>query len=533
MKHIFTALFIIVFLTACGEERTGPSLSSQDKIEEELLDGSISGVVLDSIGDPIPGIAITTTPGGYTSTSDFRGEFILPKVEMGVYSIVVEGGLNFRDTTLNDVRLLEDQDLSNIIIKIHAELDSLSEQNIEDVINSLKTRNIVGSLTGEERFLKNVFKLEVFHLAKEGDTTQANDLLLSNNNFSTTIAIPEAINGKVIVKVYDLMDRLLAYHEKDYIEGDAIFNLGELSASNGIPRTSIQGNLNPTSHTSVTLHAKILDTIGLAHTYQWTILGTNIELGSSIDSSIVLEGFSLAEDLVTVRLKATDLHGNSSQDTIIFGKQEFVDQRDNEIYKQITIGSQTWMAENLRYATSTVEGRSYCYDQETHCESNGRLYTWSKALNLLSDFDNVTWVEPSTHTQGLCPLDWHIPQRTEWETLLDFISQTNPTVSKTGTLLMKNESWNDLTDVLDAYGFSATGAGYAKPPYSTPLFEELGNFTRWWTTGQYNSTLGSVVFINSFSKELSIKEVWGSGPEDLEYYSTPKDNFSSIRCIKN
>jgi uncharacterized protein (TIGR02145 family) len=147
----------------------------------------------------------------------------------------------------------------------------------------------------------------------------------------------------------------------------------------------------------------------------------------------------------------------------------------------VCIGSQVWLKRNLDVPHNEGNGTSGCY--EANCDTYGRLYDWSAAMNLPSDCNGILStaeedddckVDPKH--QGLCPSGWHIPTNDEWGTLVTAVG-TNP-----GTKLKAS---GDLWNGTDDYGFSALPGGYGD---SDGSFVNVGSFGYWWSATENNAT---------------------------------------------
>lgn len=88
--------------------------------------------------------------------------------------------------------------------------------------------------------------------------------------------------------------------------------------------------------------------------------------------------------------------------------ETMTDARDGKKYRIVTIGNQTWMAENLDYKTE------YSWEAESG-NHYGRYYPWRDALDA-------------------CPTGWHLPSLDDFKNLINFVGAENQfkTSSKNG-----------------------------------------------------------------------------------------------------
>ena len=196
---------------------------------------------------------------------------------------------------------------------------------------------------------------------------------------------------------------------------------------------------------------------------------------------------------------------------------------DGNSYKTVYIGSQLWMAENLKTTkyrdgstiTNLTDNRmwgddlkgAWCYynNDVTNNNKYGKLYNWYAI---------------SSHLNGnkeVCPIGWHIPVESEWIKLIDFLGGTPVTGGKlkeVGTNLWKTPNASATNSVL----FSALPGGNR---YDDGSFSGVTIYGDWWALSciQNGSAVGVSVSYNTAALTKSPFYSWGNG--------------FSVRCVKD
>jgi uncharacterized protein (TIGR02145 family) len=162
--------------------------------------------------------------------------------------------------------------------------------------------------------------------------------------------------------------------------------------------------------------------------------------------------------------------------------------QDGNIYKTITIGSQTWMAENLRTTkyrdgsriNMSIEDWSD-WTQGYFCEYNntrnpdsiatyGRLYNWN-ALN---------------SSRNIAPTGWRVPTQEDWETLIAFLGGGAFVGGKLKEIGVTH--WNDPNlEANNESGFTALPGGYRA---DNGGFLGMGQNANFWTNLELSSNSG-------------------------------------------
>lgn len=212
---------------------------------------------------------------------------------------------------------------------------------------------------------------------------------------------------------------------------------------------------------------------------------------------------------------------------------------DGNYYNTVFIGTQCWMRENLRtthFADSTPITLAYsatndypCYYKNNSLSEElslyGYQYNWSAVMNGATSTDAA----PSG-VQGICPDGWHVPSRSEWNTLVGYVSSqrrykcpnnensySKSLASKTGW----NYTYNSCTpgqssSENNATQFNAIPTG----AFSGTGFNNVGSQANFWTATDNN--YGSGIF-------RYIRYDQGGMDENSESYSTGY----AVRCVKD
>lgn len=176
---------------------------------------------------------------------------------------------------------------------------------------------------------------------------------------------------------------------------------------------------------------------------------------------------------------------------------KLIDDRTNPAieYNTVTIGDQTWMAENLRIPyTYMSKGGTYhmsvCPTDPDELVAKGCLYTWAAAMDSASQLGGKASTDPgynecgynvsceaSLPVQGICPNGWHLPSKAEYETLIE--------TANFNDLYPKINFYALFAEPLNWLGFSAVGTGYSDNDFkTTDMYSETHFFA-------YSSNLAS------------------------------------------
>jgi uncharacterized protein (TIGR02145 family) len=190
---------------------------------------------------------------------------------------------------------------------------------------------------------------------------------------------------------------------------------------------------------------------------------------------------------------------------------------EGNIYKTVKIGTQIWMAENLK-ATKLNTGASITnvQDMTDWANADSPAYCWYENQSYYKEIYGAIYNWYPVNTGKICPVGWHIPYIEEWDILNKYVSSSAKKLRESGYI-----HWYCQEEGTNETGFTALPGGL-----------------------RYSSEY----YLNTTGFSLITKEIWfwsasipQGDPQSFFIYcsgtqSAHNDSYKDgryIRCVKN
>ena len=272
---------------------------------------------------------------------------------------------------------------------------------------------------------------------------------------------------------------------------------GASAESNGSSNENMEKEKSSSSDTKSSSSAKETKNSSDSRSSSSVKSGDSSSSKKDVSSSSVNSSSSAKSSSSSSVKQSSSSVGFIDPDDVVTGTM--TDSRDNKVYKTVTIGTQTWMAENLNYAYTSVpykfdskygsytsDSTSWCYDDDpSNCDKYGRLYTWAASMDSIGTWSTNgigcgygSTCSPTYPVRGICPTGWHMPTKAEFETLFTAVGGSFQAAKR----LKSTSGWEAAGEAIDAYGFSALPAGARdnKGAFSSP-----GLYAYFWSATEF------------------------------------------------
>jgi uncharacterized protein (TIGR02145 family) len=167
---------------------------------------------------------------------------------------------------------------------------------------------------------------------------------------------------------------------------------------------------------------------------------------------------------------------------------------DSNVYNTVTIGTQTWMRENLRVThfrtgDSIQDGSNYPGWED--------IYT---GVYSISDYDSVSQLFGALYNwfavddnRSLCPSGWHIPDTSEWSALFSYLggdSIAGGKMKEADTVHWKSPN----SGATNSSGFTALPAGF-RLLYGQQTYTSIGTAGCFWSADEVDVNRSYGLFI--------------------------------------
>jgi uncharacterized protein (TIGR02145 family) len=339
--------------------------------------------------------------------------------------------------------------------------------------------------------------------------------------------------GDVRIELFDATGKLLLRKDEYLLEGNHSYRLGGLKSGVyflkvSTPAGSYSERVISTGNAQ---GVPVLEYIGITqkmlHQPKLTSPAGIIQMQYNAGEMLLFKGFSFQGFSPVVRVITLLPTQSQSVDFLFVACSD----GDSNHYPVVTIGTQTWMAENLKttkYSNSAaiplvtynsawagLSTGARCWinnDSATYANTYGALYNWYAVDN----------------TNALCPTGWHVPTDLEWQTLEMHLGMTQSQANSTGWRgtdeggKMKEAGllhWRSPnTGATNSSGFTALPGGYRSNDLGN--FGDVGYYGNWWSSTAYSTA-------TAWYRTL------GDNGSNVYRGSANKNYGLSVRCVRD
>lgn len=316
-----------------------------------------------------------------------------------------------------------------------------------------------------------------------GDNQQVSSSSIENENESSSSVVKESISSS-------------SQKIEEQAKSSSSMKGEESSSSNTATESSSSENDKSSSNENVESSSSIAESSNSEESSSSVEESSSSQVITMI-ADIKPSGYYSCNDYYCVTKK------NLNQEMLEAGKyEEYLDTRDNRVYKVIKIGEQIWMAQNMIYISTEDTLNTACRHSseeqfyDPFCLFLGRFYTKSVA-------------------DTICPKGWHLPTMEDAQALKDRIGNT---VSQYTAL--RSATWIDSETGAgtDSLGFAAIRTGDWNGIMASGLRADIfsSSGANYWIAGDGN------YYIN----------VERYGPRITQSNSSNQVGFS-VRCVAN
>ncbi len=191
---------------------------------------------------------------------------------------------------------------------------------------------------------------------------------------------------------------------------------------------------------------------------------------------------------------------------------------DGNVYTTVTIGTQVWMAENLKTSKyrngdpiptnlsnsawgSTTTGACAIYNNDAGNNTTyGKLYNWYAVAD----------------SRNLCPVGWHVPTDGEWTTLENYLGGSGVAGGKLKSTSILWSTPN--TGATNESGFSGLPGGNRD---ANGIYYYIGLYGYWWSSTEFSTP-------DAWSRSL----YYNGGNSYRGNFGIKQDGFR-VRCLRD